>query len=98
MPVRVVLTHAGGRPVDPGRLDQQRVYVGALRIYLAQVEGLRRASRRATLRPVDRSVGPPLVPDLFDVELIAYGEQGMMLKGIEEDNGLRTYQGWWIRW
>jgi hypothetical protein len=45
-----------------------------------------------------RSLGDHVLPDLHDVELIAFGERAMMLNGFEEVDGSRYYQGWWVRW
>ncbi len=98
MQVNVILTHDRGRAVNVHRLEQEHLHTGDLIVYLASVDGLRRASRIAALRPLRRSIGTHVLPDLHDVELIAFGERAMMLNGFEEIEGRRYYQGWWIRW
>ncbi len=98
MQVNVILTHDRGRAVNVHRLEQEPLYAGHLIVYLASVDGLRRASRIAALRPLVSSIGEHVVPDLHDVELIAFGERAMMLNGFEDREGRRYYQGWWIRW
>jgi hypothetical protein len=98
MKVNVILTHARGRSINVHRLEQERIFAGDLIVYLAAIEGLRRASRIAALRPLARSLGEHVLPDLHDVELIAFGERAMMLNGFEEVDGSRYYQGWWVRW
>jgi hypothetical protein len=98
MQVNVILTHVEGRAVNVHRLEQQQSHRGDLIVYLASIDGLRRASRIAALRPLARSSGLHVLPDLHDIELLAFGECAMMLAGFEEVQGRRYYQGWWVRW
>ena len=98
MLVSVIRTHSEGRPVDPGRLELQPSAHGDLRVHLGTIEGLRRAARTACLAAPQSSRAARLLPDLHDIELIALGNQAMMLTGFEEVSGRRFYQGWWVRW
>jgi hypothetical protein len=96
MQVTVILTHQRGAPIGVHKLEQQIAYEGQLRVFLASIDGLRRASRVAALRPIERTAVK--VPDLHDIELLSFGERAMMLTGFEEVEGRRFYQGWWVRW
>jgi hypothetical protein len=98
MQVNVILTHAQGRAINVHRLEQQQSHRGDLIVYLAAIDGLRRASRIAALRQPARSSSAHVLPDLHDVELLAFGERAMMLCGFEEVERRRYYQGWWVRW
>jgi len=98
MQVTVILTHHRGAPVNVHQLEQQPAYSGQLNVFLASIEGLRRASRVAALRPLEQTTSEALLPDLHDIELLAFGERAMMLAGFEEVGGRRFYQGWWVHW
>jgi len=98
MRVRVVRTHEAGQPIDRRGIDRVVPSLGIIMVSLQTLEGLKRGSRVATLRPTDRSVGPSVIPDLFDIELIAFANQAMTLSGHEEVAARRFYQSWWVRW
>lgn len=38
-----------------------------------------------------------LIPSLCDFKLHTFGDNGMMLSGVERVDGVRYYQGWWIK-
>jgi hypothetical protein len=98
MRVKFIVTHVQGKSINVHRLEQELSYDGQLTVYLAAVEGLRRASRVAALRPLQNNTGTRVLPDLHDIELLAFGERAMMLAGFEEISERRFYQGWWVRW
>jgi hypothetical protein len=98
MHVRVVRTHERGLPVNRRELDRLDAAHGQIMVSLQHLDGLKRGARVATLRPTTRSIGPPVIPDLFDLELIAFANQAMTISGFEELDGRRFYQSWWVRW
>jgi hypothetical protein len=98
MLVTVILTHTRGAPIAVNQLEQQPAHEGRLNVYLATIDGLRRASRVAALQPIERVRDSRRLPELHDIELLAFGERAMMLSGFEEVDGRRFYQGWWVRW
>ena len=98
MKARVIRTHRAGIPVDRREWDRVEPALGQIVVSLQVLDGLKRASRGATLRPTERSTSPPVIPDLYDIDLIAFGNTGMMIAGFEEVSNRRFYQSWWIRW
>ncbi|WP_041862719.1 hypothetical protein [Bordetella petrii] len=51
------------------------------------------------MRTVDAVTLPSPIPDLMDVELLTFStDRAMMVRGFEEVDGARYYQGWYITW
>ncbi len=100
MKVQVTRTHRRGRPVDVNRLDSEPAHIGDFGFSFQEVRGLRRASRVASLRPIENASASveSVIPAIHDVELLAFGDQAMLLSGFEEDDGVRYYQSWYVRW
>lgn len=54
------------------------------------------------LKVMRNNAGAPLpspIPTLMDVELLTFcTDRAMMVRGFEEIDGVRFYQGWYIAW
>ncbi|HYG44030.1 MAG TPA: hypothetical protein VEA17_14005 [Bordetella sp.] len=90
-------THRHGRQLRegdwipvPGPVTMYSIYRENMRRYV-QCFKVMRMNVGATL--------PSPIPDLMDVELLTFStDRAMMVRGFEEIDGARYYQGWYITW
>jgi len=90
-------THRYGRPLReedwvtvPGPINMFSIYREDMRRYV-QCFQVVRTQQGARL--------PPPIPDLMDVELLGFtSERALLVRGFEEIERARFYQGWYITW
>lgn len=90
-------THRLGRPL---RESDWTATPGPVSMYSIFREDMRRYVRCFKVERTQKGpLLPPEIPDLMDVELLTFGtERAMMVRGFEEIDGVRYYQGWYISW
>lgn len=94
----VCRTHRYGRPLEqsewkfvPGPVIMYSIYREAQRRWVSCLQVQRDLGGGAT--------GESPFPDLMDVELMTFStNRAMMIRGFEEIDGSRYYQGWYIVW
>jgi len=90
-------SHRFGRPL---REEDWPTIPGPVSMYSLYREDMRRYVR--CFRVVRTQHGerlPPPIPDLMDVELLTFTtDRALMVRGFEEIDGARYYQGWYITW
>jgi hypothetical protein len=88
-----------GEPLEVKDFDMP--IKGTVRMQTVHHEGLRRPVPILTVASFEQfgASRPPRIPDLLEPQLLTFGsDRGMMVRGYEEIDGRRFYQGWWITW
>jgi hypothetical protein len=84
-----------GAPVPKAERDRIVPVRGDLRVHVVEAMG-RRVCRVASLHALDRVLGDGMLPPLHDVSLLWMAPLGMVLGGIEFEDGIGHFQTWYI--
>lgn len=91
-------THRYGRPLD---CSEWRYVAGPVDMYSIYRENQKRwVSCLKVMRQLGGgAMGESPFPDLMDAELMTFStDRAMLVRGFEEIDGARYYQGWYIVW